>query len=139
MRRLFIRYLLQIQISLMVFSLKYCDVGQQISLRKQKPIQAESIAVDIVNFGNLIQQFPLGNKASNMEIAIASYETVLKMFTREAFPQQWAMTQNNLAIAYSDRIKGDKAENIEIAIDSYKLHCKLEPEKLSPKIGQHAK
>lgn len=34
---------------------------------------AESIAVDIVNFGNLIQQFPLGNKASNMEIAVTSY------------------------------------------------------------------
>ncbi|MCL6750718.1 tetratricopeptide repeat protein, partial [Nostoc sp. CCCryo 231-06] len=27
-----------------------------------------------------------------------------------------AMTQNNLAAAYSDRIKGDKADNIEQAI-----------------------
>ncbi len=81
--------------------------------------EAESIAEVIFYFGNLIQQFPLGNKASNMEIAVASYETVLKVFTREAFPQDWAMTQNNLATAYRNRIKGDIAENIELAIDSY--------------------
>ncbi len=79
----------------------------------------KSIATVIAEFGNLIQQFPLGNKASNMEIAIVSYETVLKVFTQQAFPKQWAMTQNNLATAYSDRIKGDKAENIEKAIQSY--------------------
>ena len=78
--------------------------------------QAESIAAVIVNFGNFIQQFPLGNKASNMEIAVASYETVLKVFTQQAFPKQWAATQNNLAATYTDRIKGDKAENIENAI-----------------------
>ncbi len=29
------------------------------------------------------------------------------------------MTQNNLAIAYYDRIEGDKAENIEQAIEHY--------------------
>ena len=81
---------------------------------------AESIAAVIVNFGNLIAQFPSGKKANNMEITIVSNETVLKVFTREAFPQQWATTQNNLANAYSDRIKGDKAENIEKAIHSYK-------------------
>ncbi|MEI2583635.1 CHAT domain-containing protein [Scytonema sp. PRP1] len=80
---------------------------------------AQSIAVDIVNFSNLIQQFPLGDKASNMEIAIAGYEAVLTVFTRQAFPQQWAMTQNNLAAAYSDRILGEKAQNIEMAIASY--------------------
>ena len=81
--------------------------------------EAESIAAVIFYFGNLIQQFPLGNKASNMEIAVASYETVLKVFTQQAFPQQWAATQNNLAIAYSYRILGDRAENIENAISLY--------------------
>ncbi|WP_414619974.1 CHAT domain-containing protein [Calothrix sp. CCY 0018] len=77
------------------------------------------IAVAISYFSSLIAQFPLGDKASNIEIAVASCETLLKVFTREAFPQQWAATQNNLALAYSDRIKGDIAENIEKAIQSY--------------------
>ena len=80
---------------------------------------AKSIAAFIFIFGSLIQQFPLGNKASNMEIAIASYETVLEFCTQEAFPQQWAMTQSNLGNAYTERIKGDKAENIEQAIQLY--------------------
>ena len=75
-----------------------------------------TIAALLFKFGDLIQQFPLGDKASNIEIAIVSYETVLKVFTRQTFTQQWAMTQHSLAIAYSDRINGDKAQNIENAI-----------------------
>jgi CHAT domain-containing protein len=81
---------------------------------------AQSNAAVIHDFSNVIQQFPLGNKASNMEIAIASYEAVLTVYTRDAFPQQWAATQNNLGAAYSDRILGEKAQNIEQAIASYK-------------------
>jgi len=82
--------------------------------------QATSIAGDIGNFSNLIQQFPLGNIAHNLEIAIAGYGIALTVFTRERFPQQWAMTQNNLGIAYSDRIRGEKAENLEEAIACYR-------------------
>ncbi|MEH2087182.1 CHAT domain-containing tetratricopeptide repeat protein, partial [Nostoc sp.] len=57
-----------------------------------------------------------GDRADNIEIAIAAYTAALKVYTREALPQAWAMTQNNLAAAYRDRIKGDRADNIEIAI-----------------------
>ena len=81
--------------------------------------EAEYIATVIVCFGDLLAQFPLGNKASNMEIAIASNETVLKIFTQQAFPKQWAQTHNNLGNAYSDRIVSNKAENIEQAIKAY--------------------
>ncbi|MBW4675630.1 MAG: CHAT domain-containing protein [Desmonostoc geniculatum HA4340-LM1] len=80
---------------------------------------ATSIAAVIGNFSNLIQQFPLGSKASNMEIAITGYEIVLTVYTRSAFPVDWAMTQNNLGIAYGDRILGERAENIESAIAAY--------------------
>ncbi|MEH2306910.1 tetratricopeptide repeat protein, partial [Nostoc sp.] len=80
---------------------------------------AANIAADIVNFSNLIQQFPLGSKASNMEIGIAGYEIALTVYTRSAFPVDWAMTQNNLGIAYRNRIKGERTENIEKAIAAY--------------------
>ncbi|MCL6753867.1 tetratricopeptide repeat protein, partial [Nostoc sp. CCCryo 231-06] len=86
------------------------------TLGKLKADEAKNLAVVIVAFSNLIQQFPLGDKASNMEIAIAAYTAALTVRTREALPQDWAMTQNNLAAAYSDRIKGDRADNIENAI-----------------------
>ncbi len=79
----------------------------------------DCIAANIGNFGNRIQEFPLGSKASNIEIAIACYQIVLRVYTRETFPQDWAQTQNNLGGAYYDRIVGDRAENIENAINAY--------------------
>ncbi|MEH2314414.1 MAG: hypothetical protein V7K35_24130 [Nostoc sp.] len=80
---------------------------------------ATSIAVVIVNLSNRISNFPLGSKANNMEIAITGYEIALTVYTRSAFPVDWAMTQNNLGIAYLYRILGERAENIELAIAAY--------------------
>ncbi|WP_026794942.1 CHAT domain-containing protein [Planktothrix mougeotii] len=81
---------------------------------------AYNIAADIVNFANLIQQFSLGSRKNNLEISIAAYEAALEIRTHAAFPEDWAGTQNNLAIAYSYRIKGEKADNIERAIAACK-------------------
>ncbi|EKF01060.1 CHAT domain-containing protein [Tolypothrix sp. LEGE 11397] len=85
-------------------------------LGEVKADEAEYLAAVIVEFSNLIAQFPLGSKASNMEIAITGYEVALTVYTREALPIDWAATQNNLANAYRNRIEGDRADNIEIAI-----------------------
>ena len=48
-----------------------------------------------------------------MEIAITGYEIALTVYNRDAFPVEWAITQNNLGNAYSERIRGDRAENLE--------------------------
>ncbi|MDE5079847.1 MAG: tetratricopeptide repeat protein, partial [Trichodesmium sp. St18_bin1] len=80
---------------------------------------AEDIAIDIGAFSSLIQQFPLGNKANNMEISIAGYEVVLNVFTYKSHRENWAAIQNNLGIAYRERIRGNKAENLEAAIAAY--------------------
>ncbi|WP_407883751.1 CHAT domain-containing protein, partial [Scytonema sp. NUACC26] len=60
-----------------------------------------------------------GERADNLERAIAFYTTVLEVYTRDAFPEDWAATQHNLATAYSDRIKGERADNLERAIAFY--------------------
>ncbi|WP_159784192.1 tetratricopeptide repeat protein [Sodalinema gerasimenkoae] len=73
----------------------------------------EIIAAVFNSFGNLIQQFPLGVRKLNLELAITAYERALEVRTRDAFPEQWATTQNNLANAYSDRIRGERADNLE--------------------------
>jgi tetratricopeptide (TPR) repeat protein len=78
-----------------------------------------SIVKVISNFSNLIQQFSLGNRAVNLEIAITGYEIALATFSRKYYPVEWAMTQNNLGVVYSDRLKGDKGDNIEVAINCY--------------------
>jgi CHAT domain-containing protein len=89
-------------------------------LAEAKPDEAETLAAVLVLLSNRISEFPLGDKASNLENAIAAYKAALEVYTREALPQQWAMTQNNLGTAYSDRIQGDRADNLENAIAAYK-------------------
>jgi CHAT domain-containing protein len=71
------------------------------------------------NLGLAYRDRILGEKAENVEKAIAAYSAALEVYTRSAFPQDWAMTQNNLGAAYSDRILGEKAENVENAIAAY--------------------
>jgi CHAT domain-containing protein len=75
-----------------------------------------SIIAVVFTFSDIIWQFPLGSRASNLEIAIAGYQVVLTVCTRQEYAKDWARTQNNLAAAYSDRIRGEKADNLEIAI-----------------------
>ncbi|MBP0016182.1 MAG: tetratricopeptide repeat protein, partial [Cyanobacteria bacterium SBLK] len=74
-----------------------------------------------VYFGILLQEFPRGDRQLNLEVSIAAYEQALKVFDRSAFPQDWAMTQNNLGDAYYERIRGDRADNLENAIAAYEL------------------
>ncbi|WP_287753894.1 CHAT domain-containing protein, partial [Microcystis sp. M112S1] len=66
-----------------------------------------------------------GDKAENLDQAIAAYREALKVRTFEAFPQDWAATQNNLAAAYYSRIRGDKADNLEHAIAGYREALKV--------------
>ncbi len=81
--------------------------------------KARSIAADIGHFSNLIQQFPLGSKDINMEIAILGYELILKVFPQESAASIWATVQNNLGTAYCNRIRGERAENLERGIEAY--------------------
>ncbi|MBM3748797.1 MAG: CHAT domain-containing protein, partial [Acidobacteria bacterium] len=61
-----------------------------------------------------------GDRAENLEGAIAAYRAALEVRTRADFPVQWATTQNNLGTALRERIRGDRAENLEGAIAAYR-------------------
>ncbi|MEG4485771.1 CHAT domain-containing tetratricopeptide repeat protein [Microcoleus sp. D2_18a_B4] len=101
-------------------------------LSEVKSEEAQYIAAIIGTFSNWIYEFPLGSVANNLEIAIAGHEVVAIVFTREASPQGWAATQNNLANAYSDRIKGDRAENLEVAISYYQFTLEVHTREALP-------
>ena len=84
------------------------------------------IAAVFGTFGNLINQFPLGQRWLNLELGIAAYQQVLTVYqqvltvtTPAAMPVDWAQTMHNLALAYTERIRGDRADNIEQAISAY--------------------
>ncbi len=81
--------------------------------------EAVFISAVIGDFCNLLQEFPLGNKAINLEIALTGYKSIDMVFTREESPQLWAATQNELGNAYLNRIGGERSQNIEEAIAAY--------------------
>jgi len=88
-------------------------------LSKLEPEQAQRMAAVLGNLSAFIRRFPLGNQASNIEIAITGYRVVAKVFSYQAFPVEWANLQTNLGNAYSYRILGERAENLEEAIQCY--------------------
>ncbi|MDY7050366.1 MAG: CHAT domain-containing protein, partial [Microcystis panniformis WG22] len=57
--------------------------------------------------------------------AIAALNQSLEVYTREAFPNKWATTQNNLGLAYNNRIVGERADNLELAIAAYNLSLEV--------------
>ncbi|MGG6269100.1 CHAT domain-containing protein [Leptolyngbya sp. AN03gr2] len=112
------------------------DVFQFLIQKKDKAL----IAWVFVEFGNLINQFPLGTRGLNLELGIAAYEQVLQVRTRNAFPEQWAIVQNNLANAYSKRIHGERADNFERAITAHEQALQVRTRNAFPEdwaITQH--
>jgi tetratricopeptide (TPR) repeat protein len=72
-----------------------------------------------------------GNRAENMERAIAAYEAALEVTEKQGLRVDWAMVQNNLGAVYRKRIRGDKAENVDKAIAAYESALEvLNPEQL---------
>jgi hypothetical protein len=63
------------------------------TLAEGKVDTCKMLASLLGKFGNIIQQFLRGNRLGNLEIGIAAYETALQVLTRDAFPQNWGMTQ----------------------------------------------
>ena len=76
----------------------------------------QSWAMTQNNLANAYRERIKGDRADNIENAIAACTAALTFYTQETLPEDWAGMQNNLGIAYTDRIKGDRADNIENAI-----------------------
>ena len=63
--------------------------------------------------------------SQNLEKAIKALNLSLKVYTRDDFPEDWAMSQNNLGLAYLYRIKGERADNVELAIKALQLSLEV--------------
>ena len=70
----------------------------------------------MMNLANAYSDRIRGDRAENLEQAIAAYQQALEVMTRQAMPVEWAQAMMNLATAYYYRIRGDRAENLEQAI-----------------------
>ncbi|MEJ6484662.1 NYN domain-containing protein [Nostoc punctiforme UO1] len=69
----------------------------------KEPAIAINLARVIIKLSSIIQEFEQGKLASNLEIAIAGYETVLPIVTHEDFPKEWDIVQQALVTAYQQR------------------------------------
>jgi CHAT domain-containing protein len=69
--------------------------------------------------GPALVQSPLGDRADNLEAAIAAFRAALEVCTRAAFPNDWATVRNNLGNAYRKRIRGDRGDNLEAALVAF--------------------
>ncbi|MEC4815911.1 MAG: CHAT domain-containing tetratricopeptide repeat protein [Scytonema sp. PMC 1069.18] len=96
--------------------LEWLPTWMTVKLSAATTTQKMRIAAAISTFSTVLQEFPFGNKASNLEIAITGYDLSKRVKQREIFPGPWAEVQHNLAVAYCHRVRGDRAENLEIAI-----------------------
>ncbi|MEG4587912.1 hypothetical protein QUA54_22230 [Microcoleus sp. MOSTC5] len=91
---------------------RFAEILQQVSHKLIDGENSETINSIISLIENLsvhISDFPSGNRANNIEIAITGYQIVLN--NREPGSEKWTQTQNNLAIAYNNRINDSLAEN----------------------------
>ena len=73
----------------------------------------------LVLLGTAYADLPTGDRGENLERAIGCYGEALRVYTPEAAPLDYAMTQNNLGNAYADLPTGDRGENLERAIGCY--------------------
>lgn len=78
------------------------------------------IAHFFLHFSTIVRQLKLGRQEVNIEIAITGYRIALLIWNHEEFFSDWALVQNNLGVAYRNRIRGKREHNIELAINCYK-------------------
>ncbi len=96
---------------------RFAETLQQVAQRLLDSENIETISSIVTLIQHLsidISNFPRGNRANNIEIAVTGYQIVFN--NQEAGSEKYAQTQNNLAVVYSDRINGSRAENLERAI-----------------------
>jgi tetratricopeptide (TPR) repeat protein len=77
------------------------------------------ILIHVLRFSAFLLEFPLGEKAIKMELSITLLIKVLNEFANTEHHIILATAQQNLGLAYSERIHGDRAENLEESIK----HC----------------
>jgi hypothetical protein len=99
--------------------------------------EAINLAVILLNFSSLIEDFTKGNAENNRKIAKTGYEVAATVFTEEDFPEQWNFIQNkirpNLPFELLQVISESQGK---IRVDTLLEHEREQVEKYFVKIAQ---
>jgi CHAT domain-containing protein len=104
----------------------------ELKLSKANPRQRGKLAAKLWKFSIFIDEFPRGNRASHIEIAIACRNVLDQFFPRHTFSKAWAMHQNGLGACYGTRIRGDRAENLKEAISYFEAALQVGTREVFP-------
>ena len=96
------------------------------------PEQAATIAGLLADLAGIIWGLPDGDREITGEIAIACCQIALQAYSLKQFPGEWAVVQNNLALAYSTRSCGDAVENDRQSYACYYLGKQVFPQQGFP-------
>jgi tetratricopeptide (TPR) repeat protein len=94
--------------------------------------ESASEAWQLSIFGVELFDSSLGSRVHSLHRAIDCYQAALLIYTEQEFPQDWAMTQNNLGNAWCDLPAGDCGENLRRAIDCYQAALRVRTEQEFP-------
>ena len=70
--------------------------------------------------GNLFVDSSGGDRATNIENAISSFNSALAVISAEEFPGDWSGLILEKGNAYMRRIRGDRSENLETALELFR-------------------
>jgi hypothetical protein len=70
---------------------------------------------------------------SNQYEPIDCFHHALRIYTRQEFPEYWAMLQHNLGLAYASRIQGNRIENLERSIACFNKSLEIFTQEKFPK------
>jgi tetratricopeptide (TPR) repeat protein len=82
--------------------------------------------------GNLLCEWPKGNRTDNLQQAIVHYQSALGVLTEDRFPREWAIRLVNLGSVYKDLPDGNREANLRQAIQCYQEALRVYTEKDYP-------
>jgi tetratricopeptide (TPR) repeat protein len=74
----------------------------------------------------------LGDRTASLRRAMECYKAALRIRTEGDFPREWAVTQNNLGIAWWDLPSGDRDANLRRAIECYGAALRVSTQEAFP-------
>jgi tetratricopeptide (TPR) repeat protein len=107
------------------------DWWRATGVTNRRPIDGDD-AMDLAVVGAELDRASLGDRAANLRMAIHCFENVLEIRSREAFPAEWAASQNNLGFAYQDLPDGNHAANLRMAIRCFENALEVRTRQASP-------
>jgi CHAT domain-containing protein len=96
-------------------------------------------AQTMMNLGNTYAERIEGDKAENIERAIATYKQALSILPKASNEQLWASLQSALGNALKRNYQGNREENIEAAIQAYEQALTVRTQSTMPTEWAHTK